>query len=66
LTDVVTAIGSGGKIKLYTAGLGTLLAQINLPNPAGTVAAGVLTFSGTPLTEASADNSGVAACGDDR
>jgi hypothetical protein len=61
LTDVVTAIGSGGKIKLYTAGLGTLLAQINLPNPAGTVSAGVLTFSGTPLTEASADNSGIAA-----
>ena len=61
MTDVVTAIGSGGKLKIYTAGLGTLLAQINLANPAGTVSGGVLTFSGTPLTEASADNTGVAA-----
>lgn len=61
MTDVVTAIGSGGKLKIYTTGLGTLLAQINLPNPAGTVSAGVLTFSGTPLIEASADNTGIAA-----
>ncbi len=61
MTDVVTAIGSGGKIKIYTVGLGTLLAQIALASVAGTVSGGVLTFSGTPLTEASADNNGVAA-----
>lgn len=61
MTDVVTALGSGGKIRIYTAGLGTLLAQINLANPAGSVSAGVLTFNGTPLTEAAADATGVAA-----
>lgn len=61
MTDVVTALGSGGKIKIYTAGLGTLLAQISLANPAGTVTGGVLSFSGTPLTESSADASGTAA-----
>lgn len=61
MTDVVTALGSAAKLKIYTAGLVTLLAQINLANPAGSVSGGVLTFSGTPLTEASADASGVAA-----
>lgn len=61
MTDVVTALGSAAKLKIYTTALGTLLAQIPLANPAGTVTGGVLSFSGTPLTEASADASGVAA-----
>lgn len=61
MTDVVTALGASAKIKIYTAGLGTLLAQIPLANPAGTVTGGVLTFSGTPLTESSADATGTAA-----
>lgn len=61
MTSVVTAIGSGGYLNIYTAGLGTLLASIPLANPAGTVSSGVLTFSGTPLTESSANASGTAA-----
>jgi hypothetical protein len=61
MTSVVSAIGSTGFINIYTAGLGTLLASIPLANPAGTVSAGVLTFSGTPLTESSANASGTAA-----
>lgn len=61
MTDVVTAIGATGFINLYTTGLGTRLASIALANPAGTVSGGVLTFSGTPLTESSADASGTAA-----
>lgn len=61
MTDVVTAIGATGFINIYTTGLGTRLASIALSNPAGTVSGGVLSFSGTPLTEASADNSGIAA-----
>jgi len=61
MTDVVTAIGATGFLNIYTAGLALLLATIPLANPAGTVSAGVLTFSGTPLTEASANNSGTAA-----
>lgn len=61
MTDVVTAIGTTGYLNIYTTGLGTLLASIPLANPAGTVTSGVLTFSGTPLTESSANASGTAA-----
>jgi hypothetical protein len=60
MTDVVTAIGATGFINIYTSNGGTLLASIPLPNPAGTVTTGVLTFSGTPLTENSANASGSA------
>jgi hypothetical protein len=61
MTDVVTAIGTTGYLNIYTTGLGTLLASIPMANPAGTVSAGVLSFSGTPLTESSANASGTAA-----
>jgi hypothetical protein len=61
MTDVVTAIGSAGKLEIGTAAMATVLATILLSNPAGTVSGGVLTFSGTPLTVASAANSGTAA-----
>lgn len=61
MTDVVTAIGATGFLNIYTTGGGTLLASIPFSNPAGTVTTGVLTFSGTPLTESSADASGTAA-----
>lgn len=61
MTDVVTAIGTTGFLNIYTAGSTTLLASIPLANPAGTVTGGVLTFSGTPLTESSANASGTAA-----
>lgn len=61
MTDVVTAIGTTGYLNIYTTGLGTLLASIALSNPAGTVTGGVLSFSGTPLTESSANASGTAA-----
>lgn len=59
MTDVVTAIGSTGFLNIYNAS-STLLATIPLANPCGTVSGGVLTFSGTPLTEASANASGTA------
>jgi hypothetical protein len=61
MTSVVTAIGTAGFLNIYTAGLALLLATVPLPNPAGTVTGGVLTFSGMPLTEASANASGTAA-----
>lgn len=61
MTDVVTSIGTTGFLNIYTAGLATLLATIPLANPAGTVTGGVLTFSGTPLTESSANATGTAA-----
>jgi hypothetical protein len=59
--DVVTAIGTAGKIKIGTAAMASVLAQISLANPAGTVNNGVLTFAGVPLTEQSADANGTAA-----
>lgn len=61
MTDVVTALGSGALLKIYTAALATLLSTIHLANPAGSVTGGVLTFGGTPLTDSSAAASGVAA-----
>lgn len=63
MTDVVNAINTGGAgyIEIGTAGLGVVLATINFQNPCGTVSGGVLTFSGTPLTVASAANTGIAA-----
>lgn len=61
MTDVVTALGTTGFLNIYTTGGGTLLASIPFSNPAGTVTGGVLTFSGTPLTESSANASGTAA-----
>lgn len=61
MTDVVTALGTTGFINIYTTGGSTLLASIALSNPAGTVTGGVLSFSGTPLTESSANASGTAA-----
>lgn len=61
MTDVVTAIGANGKLEIGTAGMGTVLATITLDATAGTVSAGVLTFSGFPKSDTSADASGTAA-----
>lgn len=61
LSAVVTAIGTAGKIEIGTAGMATILAVISLGNPAGTVSGGILTFSGFPRSDTSADASGTAA-----
>lgn len=59
MTDVVTALGSAAKLQIFDAGA-VKLAELPLSNPAGTVTGAVLTFSGTPLTESSANASGTA------
>lgn len=61
LDAVVTAIGTTGVLEIGTTGMGTVLATIALGNPAGTSAGGVLTFSGFPRSDTSADNTGTAA-----
>lgn len=65
MTAVVTAIdagGAAGKLEIGTAGMASVLATITLNyNPAGTVTTGVLTLSGFPKSDTSADNSGTAA-----
>jgi hypothetical protein len=60
MTDIVTAIGSGGKLELGTAGMASILATISLESTAGTVSGGVLTFSSFPKT-ATFGNSGTLA-----
>lgn len=61
LDAVVTAIGSTGVLEIGTTGMGTVLATIALGNPAGTSTGGVLTFSGFPRSDTSADATGTAA-----
>lgn len=61
LEAVVTQIGTTGVLEIGTTGMATVLATIALGNPAGTVASGVLTFSGFPRSDTAADASGTAA-----
>ena len=61
LDAVVTAIGSTGVLEIGTTGMGTVLATIALNSTAGTSASGVLTFSGFPKSDTSADATGTAA-----
>ena len=61
LTAVVTQIGSTGVLEIGTAGMASVLVTIPLNSTAGTAASGVLTFSGFPKSDTSADASGTAA-----
>lgn len=61
LNAVITAIGTAGVLEIGTTGMASVLATINLGNPAGTASAGVLTFSGFPRSDTSADATGTAA-----
>lgn len=64
--DAVTAqidAGAGaGKLEIGTTGMGTVLATITLGDPSAAAASsGVLTFSGFPRSDTSADATGTAA-----
>lgn len=61
LDAVVSQIGSTGVLEIGTTGMGTVLATIALNSTAGTSASGVLTFSGFPKSDTSADATGTAA-----
>jgi hypothetical protein len=61
LDAVVTQIGSAGVLEIGTTSMGTVLATIPLGNPAGTTSGGILTFSGFPRSDTSADATGTAA-----
>ena len=61
LAAVVSAIGSSGKIEIGTSGMASILAVIDLNATAGTVSGGILTFSGFPKSDTSANASGTAA-----
>lgn len=61
LDAVTTAIGTTGVLEIGTAGMASVLATINLANPAAPAASGgVLTFT-MPKSDTSADASGTAA-----
>lgn len=59
--DQIDAGAAAGILEIGTAGMATVLAQITLNDPSGTVASGVLTLSGFPKSDTSANASGVAA-----
>lgn len=61
LDAVVSQIGSTGVLEIGTAGMATVLATIALNATAGTSTGGVLTFSGFPKSDTSADATGTAA-----
>ena len=58
---VATQMGSGAKLEIGTAGMASILATIPLDATPGTVAGSVLTLSGFPKSDTSADASGTAA-----
>jgi hypothetical protein len=61
LSAVVSQIGATGVLEIGTASMATVLATIALDATAGTAASGVLTFSGFPKSDTSADATGTAA-----
>src|SRR3990172_6950212 len=62
LDAVTTAIGATGVLEIGSAAMASVLATINLGNPAAAAAAaGVLTLSGFPRSDTTADDTGTAA-----
>jgi hypothetical protein len=64
MNAVVTEIDAGsgaGVLQIGTTSMGTVLAEITLNDPCGTVSGAVLTFSGFPKSDTSANASGTAA-----
>jgi hypothetical protein len=61
LGAVITAAGTTAVLEIGTTAMGAVLATIALGNPIGVASAGVLTFSGFPRSDTSADNTGTAA-----
>lgn len=59
--DAIDAAVGPGYIEIGTSGMASILAVIDLADPSGTVTGSVLTFSGMPLSDVSANNSGTAA-----
>jgi hypothetical protein len=62
LDAVTTAAGTTAVLEIGTSAMGTVLATIALGNPIAAAASGaVLTLSGFPRSDTSADNTGTAA-----
>lgn len=64
MTAVVTTIDAGaaaGVLQIGTTGMATVLAEFTLNDPSGTASAGVLTLSGFPKSDTTANATGTAA-----
>lgn len=64
MSAVVNQIDAGagaGVLQIGTTGMASILAEITLADPSGTVTGGVLTFSSFPRSDTSANNTGTAA-----
>lgn len=61
MNAIVATAGSGAKLEIGTTGMATVLASFTFGSVLGTVSGDTLTFSGMPLSDTSADNTGVAA-----
>ena len=61
MNAVVSQAGASAKLEIGTAGMGTVLATITRGATMGTVSGDTLTISGVPLSDTSADATGVAA-----
>lgn len=59
--DQIDAGAGAGKLEIGTAGMAAVLATITLGDPSGTISGGVLTLSGFPRSDTSADGTGTAA-----
>jgi len=59
--DAIDAGAGAGKLEIGTAAMASILATITLGDPSGTISGGVLTLSGFPRSDTSADNTGTAA-----
>jgi hypothetical protein len=59
--DQIDAGSGPGVLQIGTAGMATVLADITLSDPSATAASGILTFSGFPKSDSSANATGVAA-----
>jgi len=53
--------GAGAVLQIGTTGMAVILAEFTLDDPSGTVSGGVLSFSGFPKTDTSANATGTAA-----
>lgn len=61
VVDQIDAGAGAGVLQIGTTGMASILAEITLADPSGTVTGGVLTFSSFPRSDTSANNTGTAA-----
>lgn len=59
--DQIDGGPAAGVLQIGTAGMASVLAEFTLNDPSGTVSGAVLTLSGFPKSDASANNTGTAA-----